>query len=134
MLLNKLNESLKPVFLEICIHAARADNTFDDIEKIYIYEYAREMGIEPSVDCKRTLGDCYAFVNKYATEFEKRVIVFEIMALMLSNNDYDDLEKSFISNLCDSVSFPKEQLPEMEKACTDLIVAYKNALNIIQAN
>ena len=45
MFLNRLSNEQKELFLDLCIHASKADNDFAEDEKLVIDQYCDEMHI-----------------------------------------------------------------------------------------
>lgn len=100
MLLNKLSNEQKELFLDLCIHASMANNVFHDKEKEYIRQYCEEMQLN-SVRYT-AVNDVESTVNKMieiSSETELKIVVFELTALLLSDNEYDEMEKDFMEKM-----------------------------------
>ena len=100
MYLNKLSGEQKELFLDLCIHASMSNNNFDEKEKEYIRQYCEEM----QLDNVRytTVNDIENTINKIieiSSETELKIVILELTALLLSDNEYDEMEKDFMEKM-----------------------------------
>ena len=95
--LNRLSEEQKDLFLDLCIHAAMANDDFDYTEKSLINQYCDEMKIaEPRYTPKRSFEEICNRLSEICSKPDVRIIVIETAALMLSDNEYDESERRFM--------------------------------------
>ncbi len=110
MYLNKLSGEQKNLFLDLCIHAAMANNVLADEEKALIDQYCDEMDISsPRYSAETSVEDVRAKLAEISSEPEKRIIVLEIAALMLADNEHDESEKAFMRELTQSLGITDDE-------------------------
>lgn len=109
MYLNKLSSEQKELFLDLCIHASMANNDFDEKEKEYIRQYCEEMQLN-SVRYTAA-NDIESTVNKIieiSSETELKIVILELTALLLSDNEYDEMEKQFMEKMLTKANISEE--------------------------
>ena len=102
MYLMNLSEKVKPTFLELAYLVAVSDNNFGDEEKIVMEAYKNELQIEydfQTIDGSINLDAVVRTLCTDANETEKKIIVFEIIGLAMTDNQYDDEEKKIIMRI-----------------------------------
>lgn len=116
MFLNQLEQSTKYLFLDVCVHAAIANDIFVDAEKEMIGAYCREMNIPENMsECNKSLDDVLVQLANEATSKEKNIIVLEILGLVKADGNYDDKEKSFMQKLISTMGIEENVLNNLEK-------------------
>ncbi len=113
MFLNRLSGEQKELFLDLCIHASKSNNDFTAEEKQTIDQYCEEMHTEIRYEEQHTLSEIAERLVQISSEQDLRMIVFETAALLLSDNSYDDDEKSFFDTLTDRLGLSKEQTDDI---------------------
>ncbi len=114
MYLNRLSTEQKELFLDLCIHAAMANNDFADEEKNVIDQYCAEMQIsQPRYTSEKAVDVVVEELKELSTPQEMKMILLEITALMLSDDVYDVEEKAFMKAFLDRIGFNKKILDEM---------------------
>lgn len=109
MFLHLLNEENKSRFIELCEYAALADEVLENKEKETISMYCREMGIsEVKLGEKRELGTLLEELSQNADLSEKKIILFEILGLMLSDEKYDEKEEQFVYDIIKKLEIEKQ--------------------------
>ena len=110
MYLNKLSEEQKNLFLDLCIHAAMANNVMADEEKELIDQYCAEMDISsPRYSTETSVDDARAKLAEISSGSEKRIIALEIAALMFADNEHDESEKVFMRELTQSLDITDDE-------------------------
>ena len=66
-----------------------------------------------------------AVVKAAASKEEKKVIVFEILGLMYSDGEYDEVERNFIDNLINEFEITNEELNRIEELLNQYSELYK---------
>ena len=102
MYLMKLSDSVKNSFLELAYLVAVADNDFSDEEKIVMEAYKNELQIDydlQTIDNSINLETVIQSLCTNANEAEKKIIVFEIIGLAMTDNLYDDEERKTIKQI-----------------------------------
>ena len=131
MYLNKLTNEQKELFLDLCIHAAMADNKFVDEEKDIIIEYCLEMGIPERYEIKTALDDVIEKLSAVSTKKEMRIVYMEIMALLLSDRVFDEKEKVFVEKIATVAEITDEEKEMILNAVQELFVVYGNISSFI---
>jgi len=123
MFLSKLDQSKKELFLQLSIHAALANNILEREEEELISEYCIEMGINKyKIEIRTELNELLNQINKSCTEEEKNIIIFEIVGLLMADNEFDSFEAEFMNNVKTKLGISDEKL----KMLFDLINKLKN--------
>lgn len=100
MFLNQLNESNKENFLKLCVYASLANGVFAKEEKDTLYAYCREMDVEEHIpETAETLEEIIKTINENTQKSEKNIIILEILALVKSDNIFDDKEQEFMKEV-----------------------------------
>ncbi len=111
MFLNILSKENKERFIKICGCAIYADGVVADEEKELAMAYCREMNVEQRVpDNSASLDDILKELNENATEREKNIIVFEILAMFLVDNDYAKEEEKMMQDIIEKLNISDEKL------------------------
>ena len=131
MYLNKLTNEQKELFLDLCIHAAMADNKFVDEEKDIIIEYCLEMGIPERYEIKTAIDDVIEKLSAVSTKKEMRIVYMEIMALLLSDRVFDEKEKVFVEKIATVAEITDEEKEMILNAVQELFVVYGNISSFI---
>lgn len=100
MYLNKLNQNSKEVFLKLAYHVANSDESFSSMQKSLINGYLEEMDID-DIDFKEdefSLKETLSFV---LDEYEQKVILIELLAIVYSDNVMHPAEKEIIDTIVD---------------------------------
>ena len=102
MYLMNLSEKVKKAFLELAYLVAVSDNDYSDDEKLVMEAYKKELQIEYDLNNLEGNIDPEAVVQVLcaeANEAEKKIIVFEITGLAMTDNQYDDEERKMIKQM-----------------------------------
>ena len=132
MYLNKLNNEQKDLFLDFCVHASMANNSFAEEEKLTIDQYCVEMQIaEPRYEANFTLDEAIEKLLAISTKEELRIILLEITALIISDNEYDEMEQEFMNEFLQKAGMTVEEHSKMVAALTQLSDIYKEIDSIV---
>lgn len=110
MYLDRLNEEEAKEFLELSYYAANYNNKFADEQKLLIDEYRVEL-LLPKDEYKIQEKDLNDILSKFKNSDEeiKKVVFLEIMALILSDNIYDEKEREIISKIGETLGITREE-------------------------
>lgn len=126
MYLNKLNNEQKELFIDVCIHAAMSNQNFADAQKTLISEYFNEMNrSDVRYTADKDLETALSRLLEISSGTELRMIAIEIMALILSDQQFDEFEKEFMQNFVDKLHIDHEKIAEMHELLLNLMQAYK---------
>ena len=109
MYLRPLNNEQKELFLDLALAAATANNGLEDAEKAMLVAYADEMSIDVNEVAPMPVEEICRKLKAISNSKELNQISFEIVGMMISDNEYDDDEKHFISKMAEifsSISCP----------------------------
>lgn len=135
MFLNRLNDEQKNLFLDLCVHAAMANNDFAKEEKQTIDQYCVEMQIaEPRYTANYSLDEVVDKLIAISTKEELRIILLEITALIISDNVYDNEEQKFMDSFAERIGFSKEKVGEMLDCLNDLSRVYQKINSLVFYN
>lgn len=126
MFLGLLKEENKVRFIELCGYAADADGVFEEKEEATIYTYCREMNIPESLPKKdNTLEEVLDQLKKSASYNEKKIVLFEILGLMLSDEEFAEQEQIFVKEIIDKLEIDMHELERM----SSLLHIYKTVFD-----
>lgn len=126
MYLNKLNNEQKELFIDVCIHAAMSNQNFADAQKTLISEYFNEMNrSDVRYTADKDMETALSRLLEISSGTELRMIAIEIMALILSDQQFDEFEKEFMQNFVDKLHIDHEKIAEMHELLLNLMQAYK---------
>lgn len=132
MFLSKLDQSKKELFLQLSIHAALANNILEREEEELISEYCIEMGINKyKIEIRTELNELLNQINKSCTEEEKNIIIFEIVGLLMADNEYDSFEAEFMNNVKTKLGISDEKLKMLFDLINKLKHIYAEITNVI---
>lgn len=99
MFLSLLNTNQKKLFLSFAYDLAASDGDFSENERMAIKSYAMELAMEIKIeDVDKDLDHVVMAINKQCGVREKKIIVFEIIGLAMSDYKYDDGEREIVGN------------------------------------
>ncbi len=131
MYLSLLNEKQKESFMDLAYLLSSVDNDFSDEEHMVMDSYLNEMGI--SYDYEANAKTLDAAIGQLLTngcdESEKKVIVFELVSLAMSDENFDPQEKALIERLCVSFGFA----PDFYVQCESALRAFLEAQDRLSA-
>lgn len=126
MYLNRLNKEQKELFIDICIHAALANNEFAEKEKEIIRQYFDEMQLtETRFTANLDLESAVSKLIEISSHEELKMVALEITALIISDHQFDDLENKFMSDFIDRIQMSREEFDEMCTLLKDLTTVYE---------
>ena len=114
MFLSMLENEKKELFLDLAIHAVNANKNIAEEQKAVIAQYCSEMDMQNiRMETSKDLETVLEELLKVCTEGEKRIITFEALGLLLSDNTYDDMEKAFFQKITRKFGFRDALAEEM---------------------
>ena len=97
MFLTMLNTEQKKLFISLAYNLASSDGDFSEDERLAIKSYSVEMGMKFKIEEVDTDINCViSEINKISGVREKKIIVFEMIGLAMSDNNYDDCEREIV--------------------------------------
>ena len=113
MYLHPLNNEQKELFLDLALAAATANDVLEDAEKTLLAAYADEMSIDVNKASQMPVEEICRKLKNISNSKELNQISFEIVGMMISDNEYDDAEKAFISKMAEIFEIPMSRIDEM---------------------
>jgi RNase H-fold protein (predicted Holliday junction resolvase) len=113
MFLRPLNNEQKELFLSLALAAASANNVLEDSERALLAAYADEMSIDVNKASQMPVEQICRKLKEISNSKELNQISFEIVGMMMSDNEYDDDEKAFISKIAEIFEIPLNRIDEM---------------------
>lgn len=131
MFLNSLNDSQKDLFLDLAIKAADASRGISVQEKNMLKAFALEMRIPPKYECAESELGILDEMKKRSTKKELKIITFEILGIIYSDSEYDDVEKAFVDTLAKTFDIASECVDEMESIIKKYSSLYSEICDIV---
>lgn len=127
MFLRPLNNEQKELFLNLALAAASANDVLEKSEKTLLAVYADEMDVDVNKASQMSVEEICNKLKTISNSKELNQISFEIVGMMLSDNEYDDDEKEFVSKMAEIFEIPMSRINEMYK----LVNAYSELIKEI---
>ena len=103
--------------MDLAYLLSSVDNDFSDEEKMVMASYLNELGISYDYEANaKSAEEVIAQLNASCDEGEKKVIVFELVSLAMSDENFDNNERAFIGKLCESFGFATSFCSQCEEA------------------
>lgn len=121
MFLPLLSEKQKYLFLEFAFAMASADNVIAIEEHQTIDAYRAEMELGTTeIPSQRPIDDILLDIKEISDPKERKIFIFEILGLVLSDGEYDTSEKEIIKKALQYFDLGME----LENKCIELIQTY----------
>ena len=124
MFLRPLNNEQKELFLNLALAAASANDVIKDSEETLLAAYADEMSIDVNKASQMPVEEICRMLKEISNSKELNQISFEILGMMMSDNEYDNDEKAFVLKMAEIFEIPQSRIEEMfscVKAYSELI-------------
>ena len=109
MLLNKLQDENKELFLRLEMLLVNIDGKYCDSERRLVEQHCREMGIQPiEYDKTVTIEKIAETINREMSVEERKIILIELITVAIIDGVYDEREKEFVEYLHKMLHMPKE--------------------------
>ena len=94
MLLNKLQDENKELFLRLEMLLVNIDGKYCDSERRLVEQHCREMGIQPiEYDKTVTIEKIAETINREMSVEERKIILIELITVAIIDGVYDEREK-----------------------------------------
>jgi uncharacterized tellurite resistance protein B-like protein len=101
MFLNRLDNNSKQLFLNLAYSVAQSDESFSDMQKELIGNYASEMDID-NIDFNKNDFVSESALKKVQNKDYQKIILIEILAIVYSDNIMHPAEKEIIDTIVDT--------------------------------
>lgn len=130
MFLNALQKENKELFLALCVHAARANGTFEIDEEEMIYAYCREMSlIEHIPEDIDEVDSLIKSMEEKTSNIEKKIVVMELLGFF--DLDVVSDEKKFMIKVIDGLKVEPKVVDSLTCLLKEYISAYKKLYTLI---
>ena len=113
MYLKYLTTEEKNMFINLTVHAAKANGVVEDEEIYLMGEYCKEMGIEFDWEKSDVSMKEITEVIKKSSMNHKKIMIFELIGFMYAEGEFDRDEKIFVLNFSNNIGMEKEKLAEL---------------------
>lgn len=132
MLLNVLNQNCREDVMDLAIYVSLANDVLEDTEEESLNQYYQELGIEPrGVQTRRGLDDCIENIVKNTTVRERRMILFEMIALAYVDSVCDEKEQELLNKICDCFEINESMMEELVGCVGKLRSVYLDMVQVI---
>lgn len=131
MFLNSLNNSQKSLFIELAIKAAESNGIVPIEEKNMLKAFAIEMGITPVYHTESETEDIINEIIEISSEKELKVILFEILGIIVSDNVFDEKEKAFVKHVVEKCNMDTALIDEMVELINKYASIYNEIVGVV---
>lgn len=120
MYLPLLKENEKELFLGLAHGVSLLDGTLGNEEQQMLESYCAEMGV--SIKLLHNISPLDTVVDQLSLNssmLTKKIIIFEIVGLAMSDGSYDNVEKDFIASLIPKFNLSNDYLSQCESYISD---------------
>ena len=118
MFLNLLTEEEKHEYLNLAAIAAHTNGSLEEDEKELINAYQREMGIsDPVLDTDWSVYSEEPIFRFFSAseKSHKKIVLFEIMGLLMSDSSFDEAEKNFVFRLSEAIGLSAAEVDSISQ-------------------
>lgn len=132
MFLNELTSVEKNAFMGLSIYAAKANGILADEEKLILDAYCREMDIESfDIELVQPLNEITNIIAQ-ADLRTKKIITLEILGLVYADGEYDENEKTFVSEYAEKIGLSKNDVLRLTEVIKKYLDVLKEVANSIE--
>ena len=131
MFLQMLSKDQQELFLELAIKAAEADGNIALEEDNLLKLYAMEMNITPKYSTDRTIEEITNQISTCSNKKIKKIMIFEILGIIISDSVYDLREKEFVKMLSNSFKISITEVDIMLEYLNKYLAFYKEMHSFI---
>ena len=131
MFLEMLSKEQKELFMHLAVNATKANNSVEDCEKEMLLEFAQEMNVAPIISTDKKTDDVIDSLVGVCGNLEKKIILFEIVGIMLSDHECDETEKEFLNTLAKRFGIPSETVDNMIALVEDYTGLYNRIFDTV---
>lgn len=130
MLLNNLKENEKIAFISLCNIFAKANGIVEDAEKKQMKEYCDEMFIDYD-ESKLCNYDEICNIFSKSTIINKKVALCELIGLIYSDGNMDDVEKSELKKFANKIEVNDKLIDNILQVTKGYIDSSKKLFDLI---
>lgn len=130
MLIADFNNNEKQLTWELLNIVANADNIVSDEEKEMLNSYKIELSGVNFDSRNKDLEQILIELSK-SSHFVKKVICFEVFALIMADQHYDENEKTLFNKLISEFNISNDDEGTIKRLVLDLQSSYSNITNFL---
>lgn len=132
MYLGGLNSTEKKMFLGLVVEMAMVDGVYSEEEKAIIYAYCQEMQVEFEKEYeKQSVDEILSFIKVNSSCITKKIFVFELVGVALTDGTYDEREKALVLRMCQEFGIDVEFITQSENVIKEYISFQKRINQIV---
>ena len=132
MYLALLNEKEKNLFLDFAQFLSASDGNIGVEEVEMLKAYCAEMNISTQFKkSSKSVENIIEEINSVSDDRSKKIIIFELIGLALSDSCYDESEKRLITEAIQIFDMDENYIQECEKVITEYISVQNRVNNLI---
>lgn len=131
MFLEMLNDEQKKLFLHLAVLAANANNIVEDAERDMLIHFAREMIIDPIISSDKQVDEITDALRQISGNTERKVILFELVGIMFSDTQCDEMETAFLNEVATKLSVSNADISKMIGLVKDYIDLYNKIFDTV---
>lgn len=131
MFLNNLNDKQKKLFIELAIKAAESNGIVALEEKNLLKCFAIEMNMTPIYHTDRDVESIINDIVINSTEKDLKIILFEVLGIIVSDNVFDGKEKEFVKNIIEKSKLDKGLIDKMVQLLFDYAEVYNRMVEVV---
>lgn len=129
MFLEKIAQKLKKPTLDLALFIASSDASFSEKEELLINVYKKEMNIDYSPKPK-SLDKILAAFDK-AKECDKRIVLFEMTALMVVDGTSSKNEKAILVQIAKTWDIPTKFVTKAATLASGIMDFYRQSQKLV---
>lgn len=132
MYLSLLKENNKQLFLKLAYNVSLIDGNIGIEEQQMIDNYCQEMNISNiNYTDNISLEDISSIAIKECNTLERKIIIFELIGLSMSDEHYDEKEKDYVFKLSGLFYLDVNYCIECEKLISNYILLQNNINQLV---
>lgn len=120
--------------MDLAIKAAEANAVVEIAEKNVLKAFASEMEIEPRYSSGIQLEELLESIAAITSSKNRKIMVFEIMGILISDSEFDEMEKNFVDKICSYLGIAKTEKDQMLSLIIQYSLLYKDICKTIFAD
>ena len=113
MFLDLLTNEEKEWFMDLAIKAVESNGKIAKEETVMLRTFANEMKISPRSSTNEELKTILQNFENNSSKKSKRIVLFELIGILFADNEFDDLERNFLSEVSNSFEIAESDKNEM---------------------
>jgi DnaJ-domain-containing protein 1 len=130
MYLSEINQCYKEAFLDLAYYFAQSDSVYSESERDVIDQYKKEMDITYNPISKKLTEILSSFSQ--ASEREKKIVLFEIAALVIADGSYSTEEQNVLKEVNNNFRIADDFIVKAIKIIDEINILYYQSKKLIE--